>query len=92
MDKFYDKPGTYIEILESPKERMHATLDVIMINENGQMFVDSFSLSFNMTFLRTMKVRNGTVQMLIAVVGCSFTLPTISCSTTFIGTMEATSS
>jgi hypothetical protein len=53
--KVYEKPGLFVEKIETPNERLFGTIQVEMTNEHGQVYVDSFSLSFNITFLRTLK-------------------------------------
>eukprot|EP01080_Neovahlkampfia_damariscottae_P010387 gene10387-2916_t len=55
LKKRYNKPGLYIEKIKTPTQRLHGTIQVEMTNEHGQVYLDRFSLSFNMTFLRTLK-------------------------------------
>jgi hypothetical protein len=55
LDKYYHLPGVYLEELNVPNERFSSHIHVYMENEKKQIYVDSFSVSFNMTFLRTMK-------------------------------------
>eukprot|EP00003_Mantamonas_plastica_P018579 TRINITY_DN3036_c0_g1_i5.p1 TRINITY_DN3036_c0_g1~~TRINITY_DN3036_c0_g1_i5.p1 ORF type:complete len:586 (+),score=200.78 TRINITY_DN3036_c0_g1_i5:900-2657(+) len=55
FEKNYTKPGIYQEQVPCPNQRRVATVLVEMTNEQGQYFSDSFPMSFNMHFYRTLK-------------------------------------
>eukprot|EP00759_Apiculatamorpha_spiralis_P051666 PhF_6_TR538/c1_g1_i1/m.419 len=51
----YSSAGTYVEFVSTPLQRMYSTVIVMLLADNSQVFVDQFSLSFNMHFHTSMK-------------------------------------
>lgn len=55
LDEVFLFAGKYVKLLPVPKERMFGTVVVEMTNERGQVYTDSFAVSFNMEFLKIVK-------------------------------------
>jgi len=55
FSELYKKPGVYTELVTIPNRRMYASLLIEMTNEHKEYFHDSFTLSFNLQFYKTMK-------------------------------------
>lgn len=55
FEKRYSEPGFYTETIPIPPVRRNTVLTLELWNEHKQRFEDTFSLSFNRTFYRTIK-------------------------------------
>ncbi|KAL0491966.1 outer membrane protein assembly factor BamB [Acrasis kona] len=54
--KRYEKPGTYVAIVDVPsKPFSSASVSIVMKNDRGQLFKDSFSVTLNSGFLNLFK-------------------------------------
>jgi len=51
----YNTAGSYIEFVSTPLQRMYANVVVYLIADSSQVYVDTFSLSFNMHFHTSLK-------------------------------------
>ena len=55
LSKTYSQSGVYTEVVPSPQHRGAGVVIVRMKNHHGQLYEDSFSLSFNVHFYKTLK-------------------------------------